>query len=158
VTDIFPPEHPLHKALRLEGDELHEVASETEVETLEGKKRVRVSVQEIQVKGNAWGVDHAAGLGFAGKHQHAIAGERTAGGGGADHAGVAHEVKNPLNSMRLWLENLKECLPPETDGAAQQAVHVLDAEIDRLDAVVKRFWIFRGRWMCAWSRHSWRTC
>src|SRR5208282_1510953 len=54
-------------------------------------------------------------------------------------AGVAHEVKNPLNSMRLWLENLKESLPAETDGAAQQAVHVLDAEIDRLDAVVKRF-------------------
>ena len=54
-------------------------------------------------------------------------------------AGVAHEVKNPLNSMRLWLENLKEALPPETDGMAQQAVHVLDVEIDRLDAVVKRF-------------------
>jgi signal transduction histidine kinase len=52
---------------------------------------------------------------------------------------VAHEVKNPLNSMRLWLENLKESLPRERDGATQQAVNVLDAEIDRLDAVVKRF-------------------
>jgi len=41
--------------------------------------------------------------------------------------------------MRLWLENLKESLPPDQDGGAQQAVHVLDKEIDRLDAVVKRF-------------------
>jgi len=48
-------------------------------------------------------------------------------------------VKNPLNSMRLWLENLKESLPAEQDGAMQQAVQVLDKEIDRLDAVVKRF-------------------
>jgi len=54
-------------------------------------------------------------------------------------AGVAHEVKNPLNSMRLWLENLKESLPADRDGGAQQAVQVLDKEIDRLDAVVKRF-------------------
>ena len=54
-------------------------------------------------------------------------------------AGVAHEVKNPLNSMRLWLENLKESLPPEPDEGAMQAVNVLDEEIDRLDAVVKRF-------------------
>jgi len=54
-------------------------------------------------------------------------------------AGVAHEVKNPLNSMRLWLENLKESLPAEADGASRQAVQVLDKEIDRLDAVVKRF-------------------
>src|SRR5881397_3386839 len=48
-------------------------------------------------------------------------------------AGVAHEVKNPLNSMRLWLENLKESLPAEPDSASQQAVQVLDKEIDRLD-------------------------
>ena len=54
-------------------------------------------------------------------------------------AGVAHEVKNPLNSMRLWLENLKESLPAEMDSNAMQAVQVLDKEIDRLDAVVKRF-------------------
>jgi len=54
-------------------------------------------------------------------------------------AGVAHEVKNPLNSMRLWLENLKEYLPKEQNRGAQHAVQVLDKEIDRLDAVVKRF-------------------
>jgi signal transduction histidine kinase len=53
-------------------------------------------------------------------------------------AGVAHEVKNPLNSMRLWLENLKECLPL-TDEMPRQAIAVLDSEIDRLDSVVKRF-------------------
>ena len=53
-------------------------------------------------------------------------------------AGVAHEVKNPLNSMRLWLENLKENLPAG-DGVPRQAVAVLDSEIDRLDSVVKRF-------------------
>jgi signal transduction histidine kinase len=53
-------------------------------------------------------------------------------------AGVAHEVKNPLNSMRLWLELLRESLPHDRDGA-RQAVRVLDKEIDRLDNVVKRF-------------------
>ena len=52
-------------------------------------------------------------------------------------AGVAHEVKNPLNSMRLWLENLKSSLPGDHEG--QQAVRILDKEIDRLDRVVKTF-------------------
>jgi signal transduction histidine kinase len=51
---------------------------------------------------------------------------------------VAHEVKNPLNSMRIWLENLKASLPEE-EGLPLQAVRVLDSEIDRLDSVVKRF-------------------
>jgi signal transduction histidine kinase len=41
--------------------------------------------------------------------------------------------------MRLWIENLKESLPPKTDESAKQALKVLDTEIDRLDAVVKRF-------------------
>jgi signal transduction histidine kinase len=53
-------------------------------------------------------------------------------------AGVAHEVKNPLNSMRIWLENLKASLP-DVEGLPLQAVRVLDSEIDRLDSVVKRF-------------------
>lgn len=52
-------------------------------------------------------------------------------------AGVAHEVKNPLNSMRLWLEVLKANMPVEIEP--QQAVKMLDSEIDRLDRAVKTF-------------------
>ncbi|HWQ03553.1 MAG TPA: ATP-binding protein, partial [Candidatus Nitrosotenuis sp.] len=57
-------------------------------------------------------------------------------------ANVAHEVKNPLNSMRLWLENLKAAAASD-DTTAQQALQVLDAEIGRLDRVVKRLLEFQ---------------
>jgi signal transduction histidine kinase len=53
---------------------------------------------------------------------------------------VAHEVKNPLNSMRLWLEVLKANMPVELEP--QQAVKMLDNEIDRLDRAVKTFLSF----------------
>ncbi len=141
VTDIFPPGHPLFEALHLEeGGELVDIATETEVETMDGPKRISIGVQEIQGAGERMGalvtlrdLDSIESI-----NTQLQVSERLAAVGRIT-AGVAHEVKNPLNSMRLWLENLKESLPPETDGAAQQAVNVLDAEIDRLDAVVKRF-------------------
>jgi PAS domain S-box-containing protein len=140
VTEIFPPGHPLHDALRVESDELREVAAETELETSEGLKRVSVSVQAIQEDGERMGalvtlrdLDSLESI-----NTQLQVSERLAALGRIT-AGVAHEVKNPLNSMRLWLENLKESLPAEQDSASQQAVQVLDKEIDRLDAVVKRF-------------------
>ena len=140
VTQIFPVGHPLFEALRLEGDELREMASETDLETQDGRKRVSVSVQEIKGAGERMGalltlrdLDSLESI-----NTQLQVSERLAAVGRIT-AGVAHEVKNPLNSMRLWLENLKESLPPDRDGAAAQAVNVLDAEIDRLDAVVKRF-------------------
>jgi len=140
LTEIFPPGHALREALRIEGDELSEVASETELETAEGRKRVSVSVQEIQEDGERMGalvtlrdLDSLESI-----NTQLQVSERLAALGRIT-AGVAHEVKNPLNSMRLWLENLKESLPKEKDSAPQQAVQVLDKEIDRLDAVVKRF-------------------
>jgi PAS domain S-box-containing protein len=140
LTEIFPPGHPLHEALHIEGDELSEVAAETELQTSEGPKRVSVTVQAIQEAGERMGalvtlrdLDSLESI-----NTQLQVSERLAALGRIT-AGVAHEVKNPLNSMRLWLENLKESLPAEADGAAQQAVQVLDKEIDRLDAVVKRF-------------------
>jgi PAS domain S-box-containing protein len=140
VTEIFPLGHPLHEALRLEDDELSEIASETELKTSEGEKRVGVMVQVVQGAGERMGalvtlrdLDSLENL-----NTQLQVSERLAAVGRIT-AGVAHEVKNPLNSMRLWLENLKESLPEDTEEEARQAVNVLDAEIDRLDAVVKRF-------------------
>src|SRR5882762_3564592 len=140
VTEIFPPGHPLRQALHLEGDELRETAAETELKTATGMRRVGVSVQAIQENGEQMGalvtlrdLDSLESI-----NTQLQVSERLAALGRIT-AGVAHEVKNPLNSMRLWLENLKESLPDEADAEAQQAVQVLDKEIDRLDAVVKRF-------------------
>jgi PAS domain S-box-containing protein len=140
VTDIFPAGHPLRQALHLEGDELRETAAETELQTVDGKRRVGVSVQGILENGEQMGalvtlrdLDSLESI-----NTQLQVSERLAALGKIT-AGVAHEVKNPLNSMRLWLENLKDTLPPEQAPSAQQAVQVLDKEIDRLDAVVKRF-------------------
>src|SRR6266480_259831 len=140
VTEIFPLGHPLHEALHIESDELSEVAAETELQTSEGPRRVSVTVQAIQEDGERMGalvtlrdLDSLESISTQLQVSERLAAL------GRITAGVAHEVKNPLNSMRLWLENLKESLPAEQDGASQQAVQVLDKEIDRLDAVVKGF-------------------
>src|SRR3981189_210276 len=140
VTEIFPPGHPLRDALRIESDELSEIAAETELETSEGPKRVSVSVQAIQEDGERMGalvtlrdLDSLESI-----NTQLQVSERLAALGRIT-AGVAHEVKNPLNSMRLWLENLRETLAGDSDSNSHQAVQVLDKEIDRLDAVVKRF-------------------
>lgn len=53
-------------------------------------------------------------------------------------AGVAHEVKNPLNAMTIHLELLRQKLGPQT-GAAGPHVEVIAREIRRLDDVVQGF-------------------
>jgi len=140
VTDIFPAGHPLRQAIHIEGDELSETAAEVELDTTQGVKRVGVSVQAIQEGAEKMGalvtlrdLDSIESI-----NTQLQVSERLAALGRIT-AGVAHEVKNPLNSMRLWLENLKEALPLDDEANSHQAVQVLDKEIDRLDAVVKRF-------------------
>jgi signal transduction histidine kinase len=140
VNEIFPLGHPLHEVLHVEGDILSEIAAETDLVTIEGTRRVGVSVQAIQEDGERMGalVTLRDLESIESINTQLQVSERLAALGRIT-AGVAHEVKNPLNSMRLWLENLKESLPAEPDSGSQQAVQVLDKEIDRLDAVVKRF-------------------
>lgn len=159
VSEIFPPDHPLRRALPFRGDQLEPVeAAEVYVDGAAGQRggveRIGVSVQVVAERAGDPAVrmgtlvmlrdlDSLDRLG-----SQLQVSERMAALGRVT-AGVAHEVKNPLNSMRLWLENLKESLsnnPPGSAGAgpsekqvAQEAVRVLDSEIDRLDRVVKTF-------------------
>src|SRR5579871_3014693 len=141
AEDIFPPDHPVHEAINLQNGELEPVASAEVV--LAGPdspaRRVGVSVEVIG--------EGEARMGTLVKFKDLESRERIGtqlqvserlANLGRITAGVAHEVKNPLNSMRIWLENLKASLP-DVDGLPLQAVRVLDSEIDRLDNVVKRF-------------------
>lgn len=145
AAEIFPPGHPLREVLSLNGDQLEAVPSaEVDLDGVApgapGKpKRVGLSVQVISERGTRMGallvLRDLESLERIGSQLQVS--ERLAAIGRVT-AGVAHEVKNPLNSMRLWLENLRESLPAD-QGVAQQAVKILDGEIDRLDRVVKTF-------------------
>jgi signal transduction histidine kinase len=139
ASEIFPAGHPIRKALGIEGDEIVPVEN-TEV-TLEGPngvQRMGLSAQVIREHGVRMGtlvtLRDVESIERIGNQLHVS--ERLAALGRVT-AGVAHEVKNPLNSMRLWLEVLKANMPVEPE--AQQAVKMLDSEIDRLDRAVKTF-------------------
>ncbi|NDQ58875.1 MAG: PAS domain-containing protein [Acidipila sp.] len=140
IQEIFDPETPLGQALHAKTDWLRPVESlEVTIEGPEGPLHLAASVRVIAEGGARMGalvslrdLDSIERIGS----QLAVS-ERLAALGRVT-AGVAHEVKNPLNSMRLWLENLRESLPGDP-VAAQDAVNILDKEIDRLDRVVKTF-------------------
>ncbi|MDH4065550.1 MAG: hypothetical protein OEW19_14215, partial [Acidobacteriota bacterium] len=54
-------------------------------------------------------------------------------------AGVAHEVKNPLNAMTIHLELLKQKLASPEPASAARHAEVIGLEIRRLDDVVQGF-------------------
>jgi PAS domain S-box-containing protein len=141
AEDIFPPDHPVRGAIKLLDGEFEPVdAAEVVLASPDSPgRRVGVSVQVITEGETRMGAlvtftDLESRERISTQLQVS---ERLANLGRIT-AGVAHEVKNPLNNMRLWLEELKANLPAG-ENKHQQAVRVLDNEIDRLDTVVKRF-------------------
>ena len=54
---------------------------------------------------------------------------------------LAHEIRNPLTPMRLWLQELEGTAPndPRYSEMARQAVAVLLGQVDRLMELVERF-------------------
>ncbi|MGC1685695.1 MAG: ATP-binding protein, partial [Candidatus Acidiferrales bacterium] len=139
VGEIFSHGHPMRDALGLQGDRIEPVESaEVRLDSPNGPRRIAISAQTISEKGEQMGtlvtlrdLESYERLG-----SQLQVSERLAAIGRVT-AGVAHEVKNPLNSMRVWLEVLRGSI--SSDAEPQQAVNMLDNEIDRLDRAVKTF-------------------
>ena len=139
ASEVFPKGNLVRDVLHLEGDRMQPIEdAELHLETPDGPRRVSLICQVISEKGEPMGtlltlrdLESYERLG-----SQIQVSERLAALGRVT-AGVAHEVKNPLNSMRVWLEVLKGNIPGDVEG--QQAVKMLDNEIDRLDRAVKTF-------------------
>lgn len=56
-------------------------------------------------------------------------------------AGIAHEIRNPLNSIRLTIRVLARRLAAEP--ASQEPITLVTGEIDRLDSLLKSLLVFR---------------
>jgi PAS domain S-box-containing protein len=139
ASEIFPPGHPVRAVLRIEENEIQPIeGAEVTLAGPSGPQKVGLHAQSVREHGTQMGtlltlrdIESFERIG-----SHLELSERLAALGRVT-AGVAHEVKNPLNSMRLWLEVLKANMP--IDPEPQQAVKMLDSEIDRLDRAVKTF-------------------
>ena len=128
MSEIFPKGHPIRVALGIEGDQVDSIENaEITLEGLQGAQRIGVSAQVIREHGTPMGalitLRDVESLERIGSQLQVS--ERLAAFGRVT-AGVAHEVKNPLNSMRLWLEVLKANMP--VDPEPQQAVRMLTAK------------------------------
>jgi signal transduction histidine kinase len=139
ASEIFPPGHPIHDALHLQGDEIEPVeGAEVSLEGGAGPRRIGLTAQVIREHGQRTAsVVTLRDVGSLERIGNQLQVSERLAALGRVTAGVAHEVKNPLNSMRLWLEVLKVNMP--VDPERQQAVKMLDSEIDRLDRAVKTF-------------------
>lgn len=54
-------------------------------------------------------------------------------------AGVAHEVRNPLNSIAMTIQYLKDTIGSDPDSDAQECLGVISQQVEELDRIVEEF-------------------
>ena len=115
----------------------------------EGGERLVLTHPVLDASGALVGVLFIArNLEYLGQVQSTLRYSRKLAALGRLSAGVAHEVKNPLNAMMIHLELLRQQVEPDTTADAQPSgratnarehVDVIATEIRRLDEVVQGF-------------------
>jgi len=109
-----------------------------------GTRKVRWSRTEVSASGGEPLV-YAAGVDVTGEEEmlrRTLRAERLA-AVGTLAAGLAHEVRNPLNSAALQLAVLERRLERgEASDRTTPIVHIIKSEIDRLDHLVRDFLAF----------------
>jgi PAS domain S-box-containing protein len=135
AKDIFSAETPIG-ALLLDAFRLRHKVEQREIEMPNGR-RVEISLDFIHEKGTQIGalltVRDAESVR---RIEDEIELSRRMSASGRVTRGVAHEVKNPINSIVLHLQLLRNKLQ-QVDPDTYRHVDIIDSEIHRLDRVVQ---------------------
>ncbi len=135
VDEVFSYESVLGRAVRdafrgHHGIEQHEI-------TTDGGRRISLALDFIEERGEGIGaLLTMRDAESVQRLENEIELSRRLAAIGRLTSGVAHEVKNPINSIVIHLEVLKEKLQ-EMDPGARRHMDVISSEIQRLDRVVQ---------------------
>jgi signal transduction histidine kinase len=137
ITTLLPATHPYRKAV----ERVLEQRASTEAQTItlpEGGERLVLAHPFESPDGELMGVMLVArNLSYLSQVETTLSYSRKLAALGRLSAGIAHEVKNPLNATMIHLELLKMKLGDFPD--ALDHVSVIVAQVRRLDEVVQGF-------------------
>jgi len=138
IQEIFRSDDPMGRVI-LDAFSAHRPLNQLEltVPAAEGPRRVQVSLDFIEEKGERFGaLLTLRDAESVHKIEDQLELSRRLAALGRLTSGVAHEVKNPINAIVVHLELLRQKME-SPDPNAQRHLDVIGAEIRRLDRVVQ---------------------